>query len=352
MKTLVERVNGVKGYDISIITLKNDNNISLRLMDYGAAIIELMVPDRNGKPENVVLEYKNIEDYIKCSTHFGMICGRTSGRIADGRFKIDGIEYMLDKNEKGKTNLHGGYEGFSFKQWNYEIIEKTEGEAGIRFYLHSKDMEEGYPGNVDAEVLYTLDNKNRLSIDYKGKTDKPTLLNMTNHSYFNLSGNYKRSITEQFLYINADRFIELNEVMIGINIKNVKGTPMDFTESKLIGQDINNPYLKKHTANGYDHPWILNDGDINKPQVILEDRESGRVMRVYTTYPSVVAYSYNYPDNEVLKGDITGKQHYAICLETQYEPNGINYPGLNNSVLRPEKEYSEKTVFEFEVNGI
>lgn len=347
MKAVVERTVKINGKDVSVILLENDSNISIRLMNYGAAILELMVPDKYGNIENIVLSYENLEDYNKCSTYFGMICGRTSGRIANGQFTLDGVKYTLNKNEKGITNLHGGFEGFSFKYWDYEIFH-NENEVGVSFSTSSPDMEEGYPGNVQVKVVYTLNNKG-LRIEYMGRTDKPTLLNMTNHSYFNLSGNYKRLITDEELFIQGERFLELDENMIGIDIKSVKGTPMDFTEPKLIGQDINSSYLKGHTANGYDHPWLLNSRNIKSPGVILKDGASGRVMRIYTTYPSVVAYTYNYPNGEILKYGATGKTHLAICLETQYEPNGINYDGLNDGVLRPGDEYYEETIFEFDV---
>lgn len=348
MKAFVEKTSKINGQDVSIIFLENDNNLSIRLMNYGAAIMELLVPDRNGKVENVVLAYENIEDYNKCSTYFGMICGRTSGRIANGQFILDGTKYILNKNEKGITNLHGGIEGFSFKRWNFEILQ-NENEASVTFSTSSPDMEEGYPGNVKVEVTYTLNNKNELKLEYKGITDKATLLNMTNHSYFNLAGDYSKPITIEQLFIDGDRFLELDENMIGAAVKSVKGTPMDFTEPKLIGKDINSPYLKGHPANGYDHPWILNHRDINRPGIILSDKSSGRVMKVYTTYPSVVVYTYNYPKGEQLKGGVTGDMHHAICLETQYDPNGINYPGLNDGVLRPGEEYNEKTIFKFDI---
>lgn len=348
MKAFVEKTSSINGQDISIIYLENDNNISLRLMNYGAAILELLVPDKNGRAENVVLAYENIEDYCKCSTYFGMICGRTSGRIANGKFTLDGVEYMLNKNEKGITNLHGGFEGFSFKRWNYKIL-KNENEAAVSFSTSSPDMEEGYPGNVQVEVVYTLNNENKLKLEYRGRTDKPTLLNMTNHSYFNLSGNYKRLITDEELFINGDRYVELDDNMIGTAVKSVKGTPMDFTAPKLIGRDINSSCLKNHPANGYDHPWLLNSTDINKSAVVLQDKASGRVMRIYTTYPSVVVYTYNYPKGELLKGGFTGEMHHAVCLETQYDPNGINYPGLNDGILRPGDEYNEKTIFKFSI---
>lgn len=348
MKALVEKMSRINGKDVSIILLENDNNMSVRLMNYGAAILELLVPDRNGRVENVVLTYKNLEDFNKCSTYFGMICGRTSGRIANGQFFLDGAKYTLSKNEKGITNLHGGFEGFSFKFWDFKTFQR-ENEAGASFITSSPDMEEGYPGNVQVEVIYTLNNKNELKLEYKGITDKATLLNMTNHSYFNLSGNYNRAITEEELFIDSDRFIELDENLIGTAVKGVKGTLMDFTEPKLIGQDINSPYLKNHAANGYDHPWLLNHRDISRPGIILRDKGSGRIMKVYTTYPSVVVYTYNYPKGELLMGGATGGVHHAICLETQYDPNGINDQGLKDGVLRPDQEYNEKTIFNFSI---
>lgn len=348
MRALVEKTSKIDGQDVSIILLQNDKNISVRLMNYGAGILELLVPDRYSKAENIVLTFENIEDYNKCSTYFGLICGRTSGRIAKGEFILDREKYILNKNEKGTTNLHGGFGGFSFKSWEFEVFQ-NEMEAGVCFSTSSPDMEEGYPGNVNVKVLYTLNNKNELKLEYKGSTDKATLLNMTNHSYFNLSGSYNKPVTEEELFIDADRFIELDENLIGIDVKGVKGTPMDFTQSKPIGQDINSPYIKNHPANGYDHPWILNHRDIGKPGIILKDKDSGRVMKVYTTYPSVVVYTYNYPKDEVLKGGIMGKIHHGICLETQYEPNGINQKGLNNAILRPDEEYNKKTIFQFSI---
>jgi aldose 1-epimerase len=347
MKVCVEQ-KSVREYELSIITLENDKGHIVKLMDYGAALLELLIPDRDGKAENIILTYEKLEDYIRCSTYFGMICGRTSGRIAKGEFKIDGVEYSLNKNENGVTNLHGGMNSFSFRKWKFETFQGKD-EAGVRFSTFSPDMEEGYPGNVKAEVTYKLNNENELSIDYKGSTDKATLLNMTNHAYFNLSGDYKRSITEHCLWIDADEFIELDETSIGIDVLGVNSTPMDFTQPKLVGQDINSPYLKEHTTNGYDHPWILNHRDVNKPQIMLSDESSGRVLSVCTTYPSVVVYSYNYPKNELLKGEITGRINYGICLETQYEPNGINYQGLNDAILRPDKEYREKTILKFSI---
>ncbi|MDF2673860.1 MAG: hypothetical protein K0R09_2125 [Clostridiales bacterium] len=346
MKALIEKTSSINAQEVSIILLENNNNISVRLMSYGAAILELLMPDRDGKVENIVLTYENIEEYNKCSTYFGMICGRTSGRIGHGQFVLDGRNYALNKNEKGITNLHGGVEGFSFKNWGFETFQ-NDNEVGVCFSTTSPDMEEGYPGKVQVEVTYTLNNKNELKLEYKGETDKATLLNMTNHSYFNLSGNYKKPITEEELFIDGDRFIELDEDMIGVDVKGVKETPMDFTKPKLIGQDINSSYLKNHSANGYDHPWILNNRDINKPGIILSDKNCGRVLKVYTTYPSVVVYTYNYPKNELLKGGVIGDMHYAICLETQYEPNGINYPGLNDGILKPGEKYNEKTIFKF-----
>lgn len=331
--------------DIALIALRNKNNVELKLMSYGASIVELHTPDREGRLENIVLTYENMDDYIKNIPYFGVIVGRTSGRIGGGSFKLSGEQYQLDKNA-GINNIHGGSGGFSFKNWDYSISEK-EDRASVEFTCASKDMEQGYPGNLEAKVIYTLTEDNEVIIEYQALSDKNTICNLTNHSYFNLSGNYKRKVIEQHLKIKSDSFLETDNNLVPTGkILDVKDTPMDFNSEKLIGRDIESDYLPLRIANGYDQPWLLSG---KEAQVELYDERSGRKMTISTTYPCVVVYTYNFANNEGLKYDKAGSKYDGICFETQYEPDGINHEGFNSAVLSAASSYNERTVFKLEV---
>lgn len=339
----ISNVCRIEDKEIKVITIKNNNNMVLKLLNYGATIIEILVPNKEGIVENVVLTYENLKDYLHNPSYFGATIGRTAGRIADGRFQLDGVEYLLQKNF-GKSHGHGGGKGFSFQVWEDKIIEKKN-ETLVEFRYTSRDMEEGYPGNLDCKVTYKLTNDNKIIIQYEGRTDQRTLCNLTNHTYFNLSGNYKHKVTEQYLRVKSNEFLELDQYLIPTGRRiHVQNTPMDFRKEKLIGKDIeaDDPQLK--LANGYDHPWILSkDG----PQIELYDPSSGRKMLVTTSYPSVVIYTYNYPNNERLKYDKVGKKYDGICFETQYEPDGIHHKNFHWAILDPDKRYYEKTEFKF-----
>ena len=274
----------IGGRDVALISLKNRNNIEVKLMSYGAAIVELLTPDREGNIENIVLTYEHMEDYIKNTPYFGVVVGRTSGRIGKGSFALDGKEYKLNRNA-GINNLHGGLEGFSFKNWDYALREMGD-KASVEFSYASSDMEEGYPGRLEVKVIYTLTEDNEFTIEYKAISDRDTVCNLTNHSYFNLSGNYKRKVTEQLLKIKADNFLETdNDLVPTGNLLEVKGTPMDFNTEKLIGRDMGSDYEPLRIANGYDQPWMLS---AKEAQVEMYDEQSGRKMTISTTYPCVV----------------------------------------------------------------
>lgn len=329
--------------EVKLITIKNNNNMEVKLINYGAALVELLVPDRTGFVENVVLTYEALEDYIKNPPFFGVTLGRTSGRIADGFFQLDGIKYQLNKNFN-TNHGHGGPNGFAFQVWNYAVVEESS-KTSVEFTYRSKDMEEGYPGNLNAKVTYTLTDENQLLIEYEGETDKKTLCNLTNHSYFNLSGNYKRKITEQYLKIKSDKFLELNKATIPTGrLLDVTSTPMDFKKEKLIGKDIESDDEQLKLTNGYDHPWLLTN---EENQIEMYDKESGRKMIITTTYPSVVIYSYNHPNNEKLKYNKVGSKHDGICFETQFEPDGINHDNLHAAILDVGEKYYEKTELKF-----
>jgi aldose 1-epimerase len=342
---IISKAFDVEGKSAELITLKNMNNMEVKLLSYGAAIVELLVPDRDNKAENVVLTYQDIEDYIQNPPYFGVTLGRTSGRIAAGEFNLDGHLYKLNKNF-GANHGHGGAKGFSHRLWSYSIKEADNG-ASIEFSYKSPDGEENYPGELDVKVIYTLRQDNSLTIEYEAESDKRTLCNLTNHSYFNLSGNYKRKTTDQSLRIASRSFLELDSNLIPTGRPiDVKDTPMDFSQRKLIGRDIEKDYEQLKIGNGYDHPWLL-EGKTN--QIEMYDNISGRKMNITTTYPSVVIYSFNYPSKENLKYGRAAQKHDGICFETQYEPDGINSENFNRSILQPGSKYYQKTEFKFSV---
>lgn len=341
----VSNVMKAEGKDIALITLGNRNNLQVRLLSYGAAIVELLAPDREGNLENIVLTYGDIRDYIKNVPYFGATIGRTSGRIGGAGFTLSGQKYRLGKNA-GANHLHGGQSGFSFKVWDYTIAEEEE-MSWVEFSYLSRDMEEGYPGNLSARVRYILTDADELIIEYRAEADRDTLCNLTNHSYFNLSGNYKRKVSEQYLKLKSDCFLEtdVNLVPTG-RLLEVRNTPMDFNEGKLIGRDMGAEYQPLVNAGGYDCPWMLSG---SSEQIELYDEKSGRKMLVSTTYPCVVVYTYNFAGNERLKYGKLGSKCDGICFETQYEPDGINHPGMHPAALKGGSSYNERTVFRLEV---
>lgn len=339
----VEEVFKKKDKSVSLITVKNRNNITLKLLNLGATLVELSMPDREEKVENIILTHKNIEDYIENPSYFGATIGRTSGRISEGKFQLDDVEYHLNKNY-GINHGHGGLKGFSSRIWHYTIVEKPH-ETIVEFEYLSKDGEENYPGNMKIHVRYILSEENKLSIEYRAKTDTKTLCNLTNHSYFNLSGNYKRKVTQQYLILHSENYLELNDSSTPTGkLISVENTPMDFRHKKRIGRDINKDYLQLNLTKGYDHTWRLKD---RKNQIEMIDEVSGRKMSIKTTYPSVVVYSFNFPNGEILKGGKKAEIQDGICFETQFEPDGINHNSLHSAILNPGEVYYHKTEYTF-----
>ena len=326
-------------------TLKNDNNVEVTVLNLGGIITGIYTPDKNGTLENIVVGWKDYEGYKNDNGYTGALVGRTAGRIADGKVKLNESVFELSKNS-GNNTLHGGNIGFNKKIWNVSKINESE-KVGLVLETISKDGEEGYPGNVNIKVIYSLNNNNELSIEYYGTSDEDTLFNMTNHSYFNLSGDLKRSILDQVLTVKADKIGEIREDgALSGKVMDVKDTEFDFNTSKTIGKDINGEHNQIKLGNGYDHPWILNKNeDFN---VRLEDNESGRVMEVYTDREAVVIYTTNYPeDNKELYSGGFLKKNYAICFETQNMPIGENETFLEGSILRKGTESKSKTIFKF-----
>lgn len=330
----------------SLIVLTNNNGVELTISNYGARIVSLLVPDIHGKLLDIVTGHNTIDEYINSEEpYFGAICGRTANRIAKGIFVLEHKEYTLAINN-GPNNLHGGINGFHSALWT---IEKTNQQSVTLSYL-STDGEEGYPGNLTVNVTYTLTNDNKVEIDYKATTDKTTIVNLTNHAYFNLSGAGNPTIGDHVLTIDADYFIPTDETSIPYRQPaKVKYTPMDFTTDQSIGARINDKFEQLIFARGYDHTYILNK-PLGKFDFALKCYSpiSGICMSVYTDQPGVQVYTGNW-----MTGNFEGKngQRYpaqsAVCFETQHYPDSINNPEYPSIILKPNDIFESKTVFQF-----
>lgn len=336
------------GSHINIYTLTNTESIEVKIINYGAIIQSLTTPDRNNNYEDVVLGYDKLEDYINDSPYFGAIVGRYGNRIAKGKFTLDSVDYKLVTNN-GANHLHGGREGFDKVVWDSKIV-KNDMEVGVEMTYLSKDGEEGYPGNLQTTVIYTLNNKNELQIEYTAITDKATPVNLTHHSYFNLSGNCKIYILNHELWINANYFTPVDEGLIPSGeLRPVKGTPMDFTIPTAIGARIDEDTEQLKFGLGYDHNWVLDNVDgTMKLQVSLYDPASGRLMEIYTMEPGLQFYSGNFLDgSNVGKGGKVYNYRQGLCLETQHYPDSPNKPEFPSTILRPGDKYFTKTIYRF-----
>lgn len=332
------------GIDVDIFTLKNSNGMEAKVTTYGGAVVSLLTPDKSGNFADVVLGYDTVEDYIKGNKFFGALIGRCGNRIENSTFKINNIEYHVTKNE-GENHLHGGIKGFDKVVWTAEIKDNT-----LQLSYVSKDGEEGYPGNLNVKVTYTLTEDNSLKINYTAISDKDTVVNLTNHSYFNLSGHNSGNILNHKLMINSDSFTVNDEQSIPTGeVRKVDGTPMDFRTLTLVGENINSDDEQIKFGSGYDHNWMLNsNGNINEKAAELVDENSGRVMEVYTTTPGVQFYSSNFLDgSDIGKGGASYEKRNAICLETQYVPNAINMEGFESPLLKAGEEYNHTTIYKF-----
>jgi aldose 1-epimerase len=343
MKPSVQRYSFGKlpdGTPVDLFTLTNSNGLVAKISSYGTIITELHVPDRSGKSGDVVLGFDNLEQYLKGHPYFGCTVGRVANRIADGHFTLDGTTYQLAVNN-GPNHLHGGLKGFDKAVWNAE----PQSGAAVKFSYTSADGEENYPGQVRVTVLMALTDKNECSIDYTAVSDKPTLLNLTNHSYFNLAGD--GDVLSHELVIAADHFTPKNENSIPTGeIKPVKGTPLDFTKSHSIGSRFS---LLQEKPVGYDHNFVLNSGGKSLAQAArVFEPKSGRVMEVWTTEPGVQLYTSNFLDGSFTgKRGIVYRQQSALCLETQHFPDSVNHPNFPSTVLRPGQIYRQTTVHKF-----
>jgi len=341
----------IAGKNIELFFLTNSKGAEVSVINYGAKIVSLHVPDKNGKPVDVVLGKSNIDDYMNNQeAYFGAICGRTANRIADGRFFLEGHEYRLAVNN-GPNNLHGGIKGFNSVVWDARQPDKQSVELS---YL-SKDGEEGFPGNLHVNVIYHLTDDNTLEITYKATTDQTTIINLTNHSYFNLSGEGDPYIGDHSLIINSDYFLPTNDVAIPLGKpEEVEDTPFDFRSMHTIGERIEEEFTQLIYGNGYDHNFILNPTgkDLNFCAKAISPK-TGIVMEIYTTEPGVQLYTGNY-----LNGSFVGKNGHrypkrsAFCLETQHFPDSIHHPDFPTIVLKPEDTFHSKTTYHFSVDSI
>lgn len=336
------------GQAVDLFELTNAAGPRAAIMTYGATVVSLEVPDRNGKPGDVVLGFETLDEYVKYSPHFGCACGRYANRIAKGRFTLDGAEYSLAVNN-GENHLHGGIKGFDKVVWKAEPVDRP-GAVAVKMTYLSADGEEGYPGNLSCEITYSLTSDNALRIDYKATTDKPTVVNLTNHSYFNLAGHGVGNILGHQLMINADRFTPTDKGQIPTGeLRDVKGTPMDFTRPTAVGARIDQDDEQLRAGGGYDHNWVINGSD-ESPALAAEVYEptTGRVMRVHTTEPGIQLYTGNHLNGRLVgKGGKTYAKRSALCLETQHFPDSPNKSDFPTTTLRPGETYTQTTIYSF-----
>lgn len=336
------------GTTVSLYHLKNTQGTEMTVTDYGGIIVSLKTADRAGVIEDIVLGYDSLAGYLKAPSFFGALVGRYGNRIAKGKFTLDGKTYKLAVNN-GENHLHGGLKGFDKVVWTATPSSSADG-ASLKLTYLSKDMEEGYPGNLQVEVNYTLTNDNELKIDYEATTDKKTVINLTNHSYFNLSGNTKKDILDHVLIISASKFLPVDQGLIPTGeLKDVKETPFDFTTPKVVGERINSDDPQIKAGKGYDHCWVFDKaaGTLGLGAT-LYDPASGRYMEMYTTEPATQFYSGNFLDGTITgKFNTVYKQRYALCLETQHFPDSPNKPDFPSVVLAPGEVYKTQTIYKF-----
>ena len=328
----------------NLYTLKNKSGMEVCITNFGGRIVSIMVPDKDGKMQDVVLGFDNIDDYIRIPSDFGASIGRYANRIAQGRFVLDNDTIQLPQNNFGHC-LHGGPQGWQYQVYDANLIDNTT--------RLSPDGDENFPGNVTAKVTFKLSDDNALDIKYSATTDKKTIINMTNHSYFNLSGDPSQPATDHILYVNADNYTPVDSTFMTTGeIIPVKDTPMDFITPKAIGQDITKyDFVQLKNGNGYDHNWVLNtNGDITKPAARLTSPQSGITLEVYTNEPGIQVYTGNFLDGSIQgKKGITYNQRASVCLETQHYPDSPNKPQWPSVILEPGQTYNSECIFKFSI---
>ncbi len=338
----------IDGKKTSLYILENANGIKVYITNYGARVVSLLTPDKEGECADIVLGFDNIDSYLKDKMYLGCIVGRYANRINDGKFTIDGQEYNLFLND-GPNTLHGGQKGFDKRVWDA----RQEGNTLTLSYL-SPDGEEGYPGNLQIKKIYTLTDENELKMEYEAETDKTTIVNLSHHSYFNLKGEGDTTILDHYLMADADYFTPVDSTLIPTGeIRPVVNTPFDFTKGKQISQDIGMENEQLKFGLGYDHNWVLNKDSANALTfaVKLWEETTGRVMEIYTTEPAFQFYSGNFMD-----GSVTGKSgkpykyRAALAIEPQHFPDSPNHPEFPSTVLRPGEKYRQLSILKFGIS--
>lgn len=335
-----------EGESVDLYTLTNDNGLQARIITYGGIVVSLETPDRTGNLADVVLGYDNLEGYLEKNPFFGCLVGRVANRIAGGRFTLDGVEYILARNNDA-NHLHGGLKGFDKAVWKAEEVRRDDA-VGVVLKHNSPDGDEGYPGALRCKVTYWLTNNDGLVIEYEAETDRATPVNLTHHSYFNLAGHGNGDILGHEMMIAADRFTPVDETLIPTGeLRPLDGSPLDFRKPVPIGARIDADDEQVRRGGGYDHNYVLN-GPPGSLAARVREPGSGRIMEVYTTEPGMQFYSGNFLD-----GTITGKNgkvyghRYGFCLETQHFPDSPNQPGFPSIILRPGERYTQRTEYRF-----
>ena len=338
----------VNGKKTDLYTLRNKNNMEVCITNFGGRIVSVMVPDKDGQMRDVVLGFDSIQDYVSKPSDFGASIGRYANRINQGRFTLDGTEYQLPQNNYGHC-LHGGPQGFQYRV--FDAVQPNPQELELTYM--AEDGEEGFPGNITCKVLMKLTDDNAIDIRYEAETDKPTIVNMTNHSYFNLDGDAARN-EAHLLTIDADYYTPVDSTFMTTGeIAPVEGTPMDFRTPTPVGARINDyDFVQLKNGNGYDHNWVLNTkGDITRKCATLESPLTGIVLDVYTNEPGIQVYAGNFLDGSLTgKKGITYNQRASVCLETQKYPDTPNKPEWPSAVLRPGEKYMSQCIFKFSVD--
>lgn len=337
----------VDSVETNLYVLTNDAGMEVCVTNFGGRIVSVMVPDRDGNFKDVVLGHDSIADYVNIDGNFGALIGRYGNRINQGRFTLDGVTYQLPQNNFGHC-LHGGPKGFHNSVWNANQLDARN----LELTLHSADGYAGFPGNLDVRVIYTLGDDNSLKISYVATTDKPTVVNLTNHSYFNLSGDPSLTILDEVVTFDADAFTPIDSTfMTSGEIRSVEGTPFDFRSGKKVGDDIDKDDEQLRNGLGYDHNMVLNTaGDISKVAASIYDERSGIKMEVLTDEPGIQFYVGNFLDGTVKgKKGVAYPRRSAICVETQHYPDSPNHDNYPSTVLRPGENYSSNCIYRFSV---
>jgi aldose 1-epimerase len=336
-----------QGKEVYLLTLTNSQGNVLKLTNYGAKINWIEIPDANGNKQNVTFGYDTFEETLAGDMSFGSTVGRYANRIANGKFTLDGVEYILPRNN-GPNCLHGGPEGWHSVVWDTEVLTDSK-EPSVRFRYHSPDMEMGFPGNVDAEVTFTWTDKNEIIMDYKAVTDKKTVINMTNHAYFNLTGDFTVPIAGHVLTLKASAFTPVDSVMIPTGeIRPVENTPFDFRKPRTIGERLDEQYDQLLIGKGYDHNYVLDNKD--EVDALVYEPSSGRTLEVITDQPGLQLYIGNFLNgSQKGHGGVPYDHRTGFCLESGHYPDSPNHPEFPTTVLNPGETYKTRTIYRFSV---